>query len=770
MRAMQRKNLNGRNLTLMLLVFALLLAQGCGGGGGGGSSSGGGDNGGGGNGGGGDVAIPTAPTQLTATVISSSRVDLSWSASTDDVAVTSYNITRNGALIAAASFAAQTVSGNVTRYVDTGLNQNTRYCYRVRAYDADGHYSELSAESCVTTFAAETPTNVDNDGDGYTELQGDCDDADTTLLPTTLWRNDADGDGYSPGGTLTQCLRPTGYTLPENLTGTEPDCNDQNAAYHPHANDVCGDGIDQDCSGSDTQCAADTQTPSTPADLAAVAETSFRVHLSWSASTDNIAVSAYKIYRNDALASTSTTNQHYDTGLVAQTAYCYRVSAIDAAGNESPQSEQVCATTLATSVSNPPTAPTSLSSTVMSASRIDLTWGASTDDVAVMGYNVYRYGQLLAQGLSGQTVGAGVTSYSDTGLRAATLYCYNVAAYDASGNVSALSNQSCATTQAAITPENSDDDGDGYTEQAGDCNDSNADISPATVWQHDADNDGYASGETLTQCQRPDGYKLLTELVGSLSAIDCADSNASINPGATDVCEDGIDQNCSGEDTSCFAGFADSALETCVRDVLAKPTGTITDADLRILSALQCQNKGISQLGGIESMVELKSVDFETNQIQSAGPLFSLTGLTTLRLGDNNLTSLAGFGVFGSLTELDVSANQLTSISQVSGLTSLESLLVDDNQITDISPVAGLSRLTVLQIANNNISDLAPVSGLSKLIALFAESNRISNVSPLGGMTELIILGLDDNCIVDFTPVMSVPAVSGQSNQRTSCQ
>jgi len=88
-----------------------------------------------------------------------------------------------------------------------------------------------------------------------------------------------------------------------------------------------------------------------------------------------------------------------------------------------------------------PTAPASLTATAASSSQINLSWGASTDNVGVTGYIVYRNGAQV-----GTATG---TSYSDTGLSASTAYSYTVKAKDAAGNLSAASNTASATTQAS---------------------------------------------------------------------------------------------------------------------------------------------------------------------------------------------------------------------------------------------------------------------------------------------------------------------------------
>ncbi len=90
-----------------------------------------------------------------------------------------------------------------------------------------------------------------------------------------------------------------------------------------------------------------------------------------------------------------------------------------------------------------PTTPTNLSATAVSSSQINLSWAASTDAVGVAGYKIYRNGSLLT------STNSTLTTYSDSGLSAATNYSYTVAAYDAAGNNSSQSSSASATTQSA---------------------------------------------------------------------------------------------------------------------------------------------------------------------------------------------------------------------------------------------------------------------------------------------------------------------------------
>jgi hypothetical protein len=92
---------------------------------------------------------------------------------------------------------------------------------------------------------------------------------------------------------------------------------------------------------------ADTTPPSVPAGLTATAVSSTAINLSWTASTDNVGVTGYTIYRGGVQIGTTVNNNYNDNGLTAGTQYSYTVSAYDAAGNNSSQSTAANATTQA---------------------------------------------------------------------------------------------------------------------------------------------------------------------------------------------------------------------------------------------------------------------------------------------------------------------------------------------------------------------------------------------------------------------------------------
>jgi chitodextrinase len=95
---------------------------------------------------------PSQPTQLSATAVTSSQINLSWLASTDASGVAGYNIYRNNIQIAKVT---------TTSYGDTGLNPSNSYSYYVVAFDSLGNSSAASATVKATTLAAITTTTLE---------------------------------------------------------------------------------------------------------------------------------------------------------------------------------------------------------------------------------------------------------------------------------------------------------------------------------------------------------------------------------------------------------------------------------------------------------------------------------------------------------------------------------------------------------------------------------------------------------------------------------
>ncbi len=109
----------------------------------------------------------------------------------------------------------------------------------------EGYVSD--ATDCDDTDAGVNPGADDLCGDG---IDQDCDGEDERCPVTTpTWYRDADGDGYgNPDVSITFSIRPPGYVADNT------DCDDSDDDVHPGAAEICGDGIDQDCDGSDLAC------------------------------------------------------------------------------------------------------------------------------------------------------------------------------------------------------------------------------------------------------------------------------------------------------------------------------------------------------------------------------------------------------------------------------------------------------------------------------------------------------------------------------------
>ncbi|MFI5792484.1 PQQ-dependent sugar dehydrogenase [Streptomyces sp. NPDC051677] len=193
--------------------------------------------------------------------------------------------------------------------------------------------------------------------------------------------------------------------------------------------------------------AADTQAPSRPGRPSCSAIGEDGLTLSWGASTDDVGVRAYDLYEhgNKLGEAAGDATSKALTGLRPNTAYNLTVIARDAAGNASQASEVVDCTTRPSSDTTPPTRPSALTSSNVTATGADLSWSASTDDKAVVGYDV-RSDTTVYKSVAGTS-----TSTTLTGLACDSPYTLNVVARDAAGNVSPQSSTVTFTTKACAT-------------------------------------------------------------------------------------------------------------------------------------------------------------------------------------------------------------------------------------------------------------------------------------------------------------------------------
>ena len=342
-----------------------------------------------------DTTPPSAPTGLTATAMSSSRVDLAWTAATDDVGVSGYEVYRDGALLATV--------GPTTSYSDTTVAALTTYEYKVKARDAAGNVSDFSNAALVTTPPA--PLRFSAEADSRVE----------EARPST---NYATGDLRVDGGSDPDVHSYLRFAV-TGITGTV-----ESAKLRVYASTDTVDG------------------PSVYSTTSNWSETG----ITWS--TRPVRTSG--VIDDEGAIPTGTWVEYDVTSLIGgNVTHSFVLAGASTDGINFHSREQANRPELVLTLSadgtldtTPPSAPTDLAATAMSPTRVDLTWTAATDDVGVTGYEVYRDGSLLAE------IGA-ATSYSDPTVAAQTTYVYQVKARDQAGNISDFSNAASATTPAA---------------------------------------------------------------------------------------------------------------------------------------------------------------------------------------------------------------------------------------------------------------------------------------------------------------------------------
>ena len=364
-----------------------------------------------------DTEAPTAPTNLAVTNLTQSSLTLSWTASTDNVGVAGYDVYQNGSKINGA-----TIVG--TSYNFSGLSATTNYAYYVKAKDAAGNSTNSSTLNVTTpdTQAPSAPTNL-----AYSSL--------TQASLTLTWTISTDNVGVTGYDVYRDGVKING----SNVMGSSYPVTGLSAStlytFYVTSKDAAGNSTN---SSNLNVTTPDTQAPSAPTNLAAANLTQSSLTLSWSASTDNVGVTGYDVYRNGVKINGSNiaVTSFNVTGLSASTSYAFYVVAKDAASN-STNSSTLNVTTPDT---QSPTAPTNLASSAVTQTTLTLSWTASTDNVSVIGYDMYRNGIKI----NGSNITA--TSYIVTGLTAATSYSFYVIAKDAAGNTSLASTTLHVTT------------------------------------------------------------------------------------------------------------------------------------------------------------------------------------------------------------------------------------------------------------------------------------------------------------------------------------
>ncbi|MBI3774382.1 MAG: fibronectin type III domain-containing protein [Gammaproteobacteria bacterium] len=282
-----------------------------------------------------DTQAPTSPAQVTASAVSATQINLAWVAATDNVGVTKYTVYRNGTPIATTT---------VTSYADTSVTPSSQYSYAVSAADAMGNESPQSDPPVLATTPSADPTPPTV---SFSYPTNNSTISNTVILTATASDNiGVVGVQYKLNGTnLGAEVANSPFSLAWN-TNTKTIVNGS-YTLTAVARDAAGNTATATITVTVNNLVVDNQAPTTPTNLTASAVSASQINLAWNASTDNVAVTGYKVYRTGTGTpiATTTTTSYANTGLAASSQYSYTVTAIDAAGNESLSSTAASAST-----------------------------------------------------------------------------------------------------------------------------------------------------------------------------------------------------------------------------------------------------------------------------------------------------------------------------------------------------------------------------------------------------------------------------------------
>jgi Leucine-rich repeat (LRR) protein len=202
------------------------------------------------------------------------------------------------------------------------------------------------------------------------------------------------------------------------------------------------------------------------------------------------------------------------------------------------------------------------------------------------------------------------------------------------------------------------------------------------------------------------------------------------------------------QDVAASTIFPDKNLDAVVREAINKPDGDVTISDVQGMIELDANNKGITNLEGLEYCTDLQQIYLAYNPITDISPLGKLPGHTVIAYDNGNPFSYTKLYI-------GLAGTGISDISPLSNLTNPTylTLMLPENHIRDLTPLSGLTNLIALYLRCNQIVNVAPLSNLTGLIGLELWGNKIEDVSPLSNLTNLRWLELEYNPIQDLSPL-----------------
>jgi len=348
------------------------------------------------------------PIGIVAQVNSTNSISIGWGIASG---ATGYYIYRSTSLVGVYE---QVGSSATTSYTDNNLSDGTTYYYRISSHNNKGEGSQSNYIQATTQPVA--PTGVTATVSSTASIIVSWSSV-TSAISYRVYCSIASSDNYE----LVSTQSTTSYTHSSLTAGT--------TYYYKVA------AVNSGGEGSKSDVVFATTPPLAPTDVTAKANSASSITIDWSSVTSAV---SYNIYRGATysgtyeLVGTSATASYENIGLTANTAYYYKVAAVNS-GGESPQSSYVTATTLLA-------APTGVTAVANSTSSITISWSSVA---GATGYRVYRSG--TSDGTYTEVGSSSSTSYTNTGLTAGTTFYYKVAAYNSGGEGSKSNMVSVAT-------------------------------------------------------------------------------------------------------------------------------------------------------------------------------------------------------------------------------------------------------------------------------------------------------------------------------------
>jgi internalin A len=208
--------------------------------------------------------------------------------------------------------------------------------------------------------------------------------------------------------------------------------------------------------------------------------------------------------------------------------------------------------------------------------------------------------------------------------------------------------------------------------------------------------------------------------------------------------------------------FPDPVLEAAVRQTLDIPVAPITVPDMLTLTNLDAGWRGITNLSGLQTARNLRTLHVSGNRLTDLSPLPGLTNLLTLQASWNWLLDASPVAGLTNLVVLDLGANRdpvdwnlaLNNTAWVSNFHQLRNLNLFYIGASNLAPVAGLTGLTNLDVGFlYQAANSAMLAGLTNLQRLSVAANGITDcgfLAPLGRLQEVDI---SHNAMVDISPL-----------------